>query len=614
MGRSIDWLDVLNTHGPEAVAHALRQATPVNPHHPHQPPHPHHDQHAGGEPVPENTADTGDPTAYTPPPELVLPAQAGARARVVLERLFAPEKPGGAWRLRRFAGAWYVYVCGRYGLTRWREWDDETLRAAVRELLEGFWTRRWVERKGEWTYQRFAPTDRVVDDILKALVHRVAVASEDVPAWLPADFDDGGVEVVDRARWLRDYESDGPIDPAKVIAFRNGLLDAEAWIAGETRLLPHTERWFSMSTLDTDLPLGAIAECGDDEELLGVRAAGMCPAFINLITEQFEGDESKIDALQRFVGYLLTGDTSLDKALWVQGAPGTGKTTLVEGISAAIGTDNVAETTLDALARPFGVAPLVGKLAAVIPEMHVGHLTNVAAALERFKSISGGSPQQVERKFMHAQTRVRMSVRFILTPNQEPRLPDASAAIVRRLVVLRVNHVPARPDPTLSQRLADERAGVRLWGLIGLRRLWREQRAGRAAFPQPEDGRELLDEIEARSSPIRHFVRECCVTGPGNAVATDTLWEIHKRFREAEGYAEMTNRQTFGSDLRAAVPGLRKRERRIGGERMYVYEGVRPIMEEDEGGDMPPRAIVMHSLSYDDGQVLLHVADPRTPS
>lgn len=617
MGRSVDWLDVYNDHGPEAVAAAIRAAPLYQPHAPSpQPPTAEAGRGAGTREI------VGIHIA--PPPEMVLPGQAGPRATVVLERIFNPKRAGEAWHLRRFGGAWYVYTTAGLGLPRWRKWEDEALRAAVREELEKFWTAREVAKGGiadehgrEWKYSRFAPTDRVVQDIMVAAVHRLAVRCESVPAWLEPDFDAEGIEIRDAMRWRRDTEAPGPIDAGRVIAFRNGLLDVGALAAGEVRLLPHTSRWFSASTLDSDLPVGLLREevRADDEgdlesEAMAAWLAKQCPAWLDFIAQMSMGSEMWIEALQRLIGYLMTLDTSLDVIGWIQGQPGSGKGTLTEAIEAVVGEENVARTDLDRLARPFGVAPLVGKNVAVISEMHVSSFTNTAAALQMLKSISGGDAQQVEDKFVRSIARVRMTVKFLITPNEEPRLPDASAALMRRLVVLPVLHRPEKADPGLSERLRAERAGIRVWAVLGLRRLWRDVAAGLPAFSQPEDGRELLMEIEAASSPMKVFLREKCVVGVGNSVTADALWTCWKSFREEEELSDNMARQTFGRQLRAAVPGLRKEPRVVAGKRVKVYVGVRPLFEGEEPGSRERFNNVRFDGVTWDSQVPVLVGEP----
>lgn len=574
MGNSVDWLDVYTRHGAESVREAMRAATAPEP--------------------PAEPARAGGASAWPPDPELVLPEQAGPRAMVFLRAMFAAV-PGDCWQLRRYAGHWYVWVTPRRGLARWVECPEETLRGAVREVAERFWTRKAVAKEGAgthvdthgviWKYARFAPTDRVIDDTLRAVVHRLAVTTETLPTWLAADVDAQGAEVCEFNRWRSDQDVRGPVDPARVISFANGLLDVDAWAEGRVRLLPHCARWFSLSTLDSEAPVDVLAGVDDpDDEGRGAEAwlAEACPSWLEFIAHMSGGDEAWLESLQRFVGYLLTMDTTLDVIGVVCGLPGTGKGTLVEAIEAAIGPDNVARTDLDALASRFGVAPLVGKNLAVISELHVSGMTNVAAALERLKSISGGDAQLVDDKFARVTARVRMSVKFMLTPNEMPRLPDASAALVRRMVMLPTDRAPERPDPTLSDRLQAERAGIRVWALMGLRRLLRAVKAGERPFPECGRGAEAIDEFRRSSSPMLAFVADDCVLGPGNSCVVDYIYERHLAWRKQEGLSEELAKATFGRQLRASVLGLRRVEQVVDGRRVYVYEGIRPTVAEDE--------------------------------
>ena len=96
-----------------------------------------------------------------------------------------------------------------------------------------------------------------------------------------------------------------------------------------------------------------------------------------------------------------------------------------------------AMMTIDALAGRFDVASMVGKNAIFIPELRVSHQTNQAAALDLLNSISGGDPQKVDDKFKKIESFVRMTGKFVITPNEESSLTDPSAAMLRRLVVLR---------------------------------------------------------------------------------------------------------------------------------------------------------------------------------
>lgn len=72
----------------------------------------------------------------------------------------------------------------------------------------------------------------------------------------------------------------------------------------------------------------------------------------------------------------------------------------------------VASTSLASLGGRFGLEPLVGKLAALIDEGHLGKFSDTSLVLERLKAISGGSEQTVDRKGLAAMPSVALKVRI----------------------------------------------------------------------------------------------------------------------------------------------------------------------------------------------------------
>ena len=134
----------------------------------------------------------------------------------------------------------------------------------------------------------------------------------------------------------------------------------------------------------------------------------------------------------------------------------------------------------------------------------------------------------------------------------------------------------ARPDPTLPSRLVGERSAIRLWALNGLRSLWRAVRKEESPFPMTEGARELLQDIETAMSPMKAFLRECCVVRPGESVLADALYEAHREWCAREGHREMA-RSTFGRQLRAAVASIERVYEAVDGQRRYVYTGIRTL-------------------------------------
>jgi putative DNA primase/helicase len=141
-------------------------------------------------------------------------------------------------------------------------------------------------------------------------------------------------------------------------------------------------------------------------------------------------------------------------------------------------------------------------------------------------------------------------------------------------LILRLTHsFYGKEDVTLTAKLMEELPGILLWAIEGLKRL-----RPRSHFVQPESVLEAVREMEDLSSPVLAFVRDRCVVAPGHRIWVDDLYTAWKAWCEQDGRTSVTNKQTFGRDLAAAVPGV---TRRRGSGDVPFYEGV------DLKGGMP---------------------------
>jgi len=95
----------------------------------------------------------------------------------------------------------------------------------------------------------------------------------------------------------------------------------------------------------------------------------------------FDGDEERIKTLQQWFGYNLIADNRQHKLAMLIGPPRSGKGTTMAILSAMLGNHNVANSSLASLGGRFGLEPLVGKLAALIDEGHLGKFTDTALVL-----------------------------------------------------------------------------------------------------------------------------------------------------------------------------------------------------------------------------------------
>jgi putative DNA primase/helicase len=431
-----------------------------------------------------------------------------ASAREFIVRLFTADH---LRTIHHRAGLFYCWTGTHYPPA-----DDASIRARVYDFLDG--AVKWDEdKKADVPFQ---PNRNKVGDVLDALK---AAANLDSAITAPA--------------WL-DHAADLP--PAEIIACTNGLLHLPT-----RTLLKHSPGLFAHNALDFAYDADAL----DPVE------------WIRFLDSLWPDDSASIATLQEIFGYLLTGDTRQQKVFMLVGPKRSGKGTIARIMTALLGRDNVCGPTLASLGQNFGLAPLIGKQAAIIADARIGARADQVAVAERLLSISGEDSITVDRKFLPAWTG-RLSTRFVILTNELPRLTDASGALASRFVVLTLAHsFYGREDHTLAGRLLPELPGILNWAIEGWERL-----QARGRFLQPDSAIEAVQELEDLASPIGAFLRQRCQVAPGLSVACDALFE--------QGRDHAGTVQTFGRDLRAAIPRIRVVQPRQDDGRTRLYEGV----------------------------------------
>jgi putative DNA primase/helicase len=462
------------------------------------------------------------------------------------------ELPDDPHRLARlFIGESCQHADGltlRFYREEWHRWDgsayrtvpEKELRAALTRSVKAEFDRLNLlaqslpRKEGEQPPAARKVKGALVADVAHALASLTILRSRtEAPDWIGAE--------------------SGPFPASESLACRNGLVYLPSLVAGEDYFRPPTPAFFSPNALDFDFNLNAPAPA----------------TWLAFLRELWDDDSQSIDTLQEWIGYLLTPDTRQQKMLLLVGPKRSGKGTVARVIRGLIGPENVAGPTLSSLGTNFGLWPLLGKTAAIISDARLSGRTDTATVTERLLSISGEDALTIDRKNLPPVT-VKLAVRFSILTNELPRLGDSSGALTGRMILLRMTRSwYGKEDTALTDRLLSERPGILVWAIEGWRRL-RE----RGHFVQPEDGRDLLGELDDLASPVGAFVRERCRVGPGYRVAVADLFAEWKRFCDERGRKEPGTEQVFGRDLLAAVPTLRRVRPRDEKDRYRAYEGI----------------------------------------
>jgi putative DNA primase/helicase len=183
------------------------------------------------------------------------------------------------------------------------------------------------------------------------------------------------------------------------------------------------------------------------------------------LDEIWPQEPEAVDVLGEWFGYVVSGRLDLHKILLMVGPTRGGKGVIARVLTALIGKQNVAGPTLNSLGGDFGLAPLIGKPLAIISDARfVGKNGNIV--VERLLSISGEDVLTVNRKYRDQWTG-KLPSRLHVISNELPRLSDASAALVGRIVLLLLSRSwLGREDHELERRLHGELAGILNWSII----------------------------------------------------------------------------------------------------------------------------------------------------
>jgi len=445
-------------------------------------------------------------------PLILDPKAPLASARILIARRFTSNN---IRTLHHHNGVFYQWTGTHYAEVR-----EDALRALIYSLLG--------DARGPRSTDPFNPNRSKVSDLLHAFAAEANLSADNrPPLWL------GG---------------EASLHPEEIIACSNGLLHMPT-----LQLVPHTPLFFAHNVVDFAY----------DE------AAPEPWEWLRFLNDLWPHDPEAIGTLQQIFGYLLTPDTRQQKAFLIVGPKRSGKGTIARVATKLLGPDNVVGPTLSGLSQQFGLAPLINRRLAIISDARLGSRTDQHVIAERVLSITGEDTLTIDRKYQVPWTG-RLQSRFLILSNELPRLTDASGAISSRFIVLTLqNSFYGKEDHGLTDRLINEMPGILNWAVAGWRQLHE-----RGHFIQPASSLESVHELEDLGSPIGAFVRDMCVTGPGHRVETEILFHEWGEWCRRNGHDRPGTTQTFGRNLRAAVPGLRLTQPRRDGDRFRAYEGI----------------------------------------
>lgn len=431
--------------------------------------------------------------------ELILQHSAPLEsARKFVERDFTQN---GVRTLHYQQGVFYGYT-GVY----YQELSDADMHARAYEFLE---SAKCINQSGIMV--PFNPDRKSIEDFLHALKSAVHLPSGiQAPAWLG---------------------DKGEFPASEILACSNTLLHTRT-----RTTIPHTPKFFTLNAVPFDYD-----------------PAAECREWDKFTSEIFPGDQEQVDTLHETFGYILTPDTTFQKAFIWLGPPRSGKGTAARVLEALRGASNICHPTVQSFASEFGLQPFIGKLLAIVHDARDSGRGDKSVIVERILNITGEDSLTINRKNLPHWIG-KLQSRALVISNQLLAMPDASGAFVSRFVIqiFRVSFL-GREDKGLMDRLLGELPGILNKALDGLDRL-----TARGHFVQPTSSLDTIAAFTRLTSSVKSFLDDRCLVGPKHKVLCKELYAEYVHWHEAEGGNFTKISENFGKDLRAAVPNLKR--------------------------------------------------------
>jgi putative DNA primase/helicase len=258
--------------------------------------------------------------------------------------------------------------------------------------------------------------------------------------------------------------------------------------------------------------------------VIAYQPDAQCPTWMRCLDEWFPVDDTHATTLQEFGGYCLMSRAELKTALMVIGPSDCGKTVYSNILREIVGIENTCCVTPDAMDDPMKVAPIMGKMINIVPELSDG--SEIADG--GFKRLISTGEGVAIRKLYRDQITYVPTCKHIFIANSPPRVKDESEGVYNRLLYVTYSVVIDRSDQDLQlhDKLMAEREGILLWMLEGLQRVVLN---GRRFSP---GGRRDLKNYRDSQNPIHAFIADECEI---DADARTHLPELRQRFSQWSG-------------------------------------------------------------------------------
>jgi len=133
----------------------------------------------------------------------------------------------------------------------------------------------------------------------------------------------------------------------------------------------------------------------------------------------------------------LGDETKYQKALGLIGPPRSGKGTIGRVLKGLLGNTGYVAIGLQTLGEDFGMANLIGKKLALVPDVKLDRRANITRIMERLLTTIGEDDQTINRK-NEKYWQGKLTIRWLILGNDVPQFrgTDEAGALVARMIMI----------------------------------------------------------------------------------------------------------------------------------------------------------------------------------